>query len=160
MSENYINATKNNECPILHIYKLRYIGKNSKIYDNIFKNHCDLDYLPIKNLPCIYFPFYYDNVKIAKDFIKKLVDGIDNYDMDNLLFNISNITQKYQVYNSNCTIHMQVVITILWILLLFYILRFIYIKYNVFHLYIIIGLSTLLLIIASLWALIVTSQNI
>jgi hypothetical protein len=160
MAENFINSNKINQCPNLHIYKLRYIGKNSKIYDNIFKNHCDLDYLPIKNLPCVYFPFYYENVKVAKDFIKRLVDGINNYDIDNLLFNVSNISQDYQVYNSNSTFHIQVVIIIFWILLLFYILRYIYIKYNVYHLYFIISLSFLLLTVASLWALIVTSQNI
>lgn len=160
MSDNYINATKDNECPNLNINKLRYIGKNSNIYDNIFKNHCDIDYLPIKNLPCVYFPFYYNNVKVAKDFIKRLVDGINYQDMDNLLFNVSNISQSYQVYNNNTTLHITIIITIIWIILLFYILRFIYIRYNVYHLYIVIGLSFTLLLVASVWALVITSQNI
>ena len=160
MADNYINANKENSCPLFNIVKLRYIGKNSSIYDNIFKNHCDIDYLPIKNLPCIYFPFYNNDVKYAKDFIKRLVDSVSNYEIDNLLFNISNMNEKYQVYNNNNTIHITIIVIILWILLLLFILRYIYIKYNVYHLYLIITLSFILLLGASIWALIVTSQNI
>lgn len=149
-----------NKCIKHNVNKLRYIGKNSDVYDNIFRYKCNIDYLPIVNLPCVYFPFYNENVKLAKDFINKIVDGISYDTIDNLLFNVANINQKFQPYNNNLTLHIMIFIFCFWIFIFFYILRYIYIKYNSAHLYFILGCSIILLLGSSAWALVITSQNI
>lgn len=147
-------------CSTLKLPYIRYIGKKSEIYDNTFKNKCDINYLPLKNLPSMYFPFYYSNIKITKDFINRLISGLNDYELDNLMFDISNINQSYQPYNKNNITIITYSIVLFWIIILYYILRFVYIRYNYLHLYVILGLSFILLLVSSLWSLIITSQNI
>jgi hypothetical protein len=147
-------------CTTLHIPYMRYIGKKSEIYDNTFKNKCDINYIPLKNLPSMYFPFYYSNIKITKEFINRLISGLNDYELDNVMFDISNINQSYQPYNKNNINIITYTIIIFWIFIVYFILRFIYIRYNYMHLYVILGLTFILLLLASLWSLIITSQNI
>ena len=171
------------KCDSLSI--MHFIGKDSDINNNKYINKCDSIYLPINNLPCVYFPFYYDNTENSVNNIKNLVPILQSYslplpqssstckisgdtvnhknvliDIDDLLSKISNIVEDYQQYNKKNIFHMTLSIFIFWIIIFLFILKIIYNKYNGMYTYIIIGLTICLLLFASIWALVITSQNI
>lgn len=174
-----VSSDKCDKLSIMH-----FIGKETEINNNKYKDSCDYKYLPLYNLPCVYFPFYYEKTENSVNNIKKLVpilestsDSTDTtnasclnksdtqkttvpLNVDDLLSKISNISQDYQPYNNKHTFYMTLMVILFWIAIFFVILKIIFIKFMSIYTYIIIFLSICLLIFAAIWALIFTSQNI
>jgi hypothetical protein len=176
-----MTQTQTDKCDRLTI--MHFIGKESYINSNKYKDNCDSKYLPLYNLPCVYFPFYYEKTENSVNNIKKLVpilqasySKVDTsrsclnkadiqsttipLNVDDLLSKISNISQDYQPYNNKHVYYITMMVFLFWIGIFFVILKIIFIKFMSIYTYIIIFLSICLLIFASIWALIFTSQTI
>jgi hypothetical protein len=173
------NSDKCDKLTVMH-----FIGKDSDINNNKYKDLCDSKYLPLYNLPCVYFPFYYEKTENSVNNIKKLVPILETsyvnsdtshsclnkeallqsktipLNVDDLLSKISNISQDYQPYNNKHTFYMTLMMFLFWVAIFFIILKIIFIKFVNIYSYIIIFLSVCLLIFAAIWALVFTSQNI
>lgn len=169
------------KCDTLQI--MHFIGKDSDIYSNKYVKECDPIYLPLQNLPCVYFPFFYEKTEKSISQIKKLVPILEKYykpktdtsctdprimmksstislNIDNLLSKISNIIEDYQPYNNKNINYLTYSIYFFWLCFIFVLLKILYIKYISIYRYIIIAFIVIILIMCSVWALIVTSKNI
>jgi len=135
----------------------------------------NVDALPIRNLPMSYFPFYYNNSESSVEKMKKLVPLIENYTkVDNeikgsaapysidteLLFSLlTNLEEPFQPFNNNNITHIKYVVIFVWMLIGFFVLKMIYYMLNEKYIYFILFMIFLLLVGATLWALIVTSKS-
>tara|TARA_B110000444_G_C18834701_1_gene595279 strand:- start:2129 stop:2626 length:498 start_codon:yes stop_codon:yes gene_type:complete len=159
-----------------------YLIGNRNEYNDYLNNKNNIDYLPMKNLPIVYFPFHYNNNENSIDNIKRYAPIIDNSltlstDSDEVkcgessdvkctstdkLFNtLSNIEEEWQPYNNNNLKLILTIIIILWIIILFMILKTIYyiLGESTRYTYFIIILLIILLIISSTYALIITGRD-
>lgn len=176
------NIKTHDKCEKLSI--LHFIGKQTDIQSNKYNSDCDSIHIPLINLPCVYFPFYYDTVETSINNIKKLVPMLEykyNNDMplscsfdplktkrnenvqinkENLIFAISNIMEKKQPYNNKNIYYITIFVFIFWIIIILSLLKILYVKFIGIYTYIIIGLTISLLLFCSIWALVITSQNI
>lgn len=176
------NIETHDKCEKLSI--LHFIGKQTDIQSNKYNTDCDSISIPLINLPCVYFPFYYDTVETSINNIKKLVPMLEykyNNDMpqscsfdplktkrneniqinkENLIFAISNIMEKKQPYNNKNIYYITIFVFIFWIIIILSLLKILYVKFTGIYTYIIIGLAISLLLFCSIWALVITSQNI
>jgi len=153
-----------------------YLIGNKNEYASYLNNLDDVDFLPIKNLPITYFPFYYNNNEISTEKIKKLVPILQNYsttnnvndiynngksvdvNMEKLFTLLTNIEEDYQPYNNNNIYHIRVVIILFWVLAILYILKIFYHLLSDKYTYFIGGLVILLLIISIIWGFVITNQ--
>lgn len=157
-----------------------YLIGNKEDYSSYLSNPNDIDFLPIKNLPLTYFPFYYNKSETSKEKISRLVPILEDYfgkntgitnsvygsdgksenvNLDKLFTILTNIEQPYQPFNNNNIYHIRIVIIIFWIFIGFYILKVLYNNFPEKYTYII-GISIVLLLIMGLtWALVITSQG-
>ena len=171
------NSSKCENLSILH-----FIGKITDINNNKYKNECDSINIPIINLPCVYFPFYYDTVETSINNISKLVPMLENnfkedknscstgkdkirnnnikIDKENLINAISNIMEKNKPYNNKNISYITAFVFIFWSIIILSLLKILYVKFTGIYTYIIIGLVISLLLFCSIWALVITSQNI
>ena len=162
---------------------LHFIGKKTDISNNKYKNECDSIYIPIINLPCVYFPFYYDTAETSINNINKLVPMLEDennfkekescstakdtlrnknikIDKENLINAISNIMEKKKPYNNKNISYITAFVFIFWSIIILSLLKILYVKFTGIYTYIIIGLVISLLLFCSIWALVITSQNI
>lgn len=145
-----------------------YLIGNKSDFEKYKENSGDVNYLPIKNLPMCYFPFYYANKSLSVDKLKRIVPLLESSDTNGAKENINTeklfqllmwLEESYQPYNNNNIFHIKIVIIVVWILVFMFLLKLasFYLKQN--YTYIILGIIVLLLIMSSLWALIVVSKS-
>ena len=135
----------------------------------------NIDALPIRNLPMSYFPFYYNESESSVEKMKRLVPLIENYtkvdnenkvdaapysiDTEKLFSLLTNLEEPYQPFNNNNIKHIKYVVIVMWVIIGFFVLKIIYYQLNQRYIYFIIFMIFLLLVGATLWALIVTSKS-
>jgi hypothetical protein len=137
------------------------IGNDNEEYLEYLKNNKDINYLPIKNLPAIYFPFYYNNNEISIEKLKRLIpltDADTDANLDNLFTSLINIEDKKQPYNNNNIFHIRIALIFFWIIMFFIILKLMYIillENYAFYILLLIGLFLLFCVI---WSFIFTRR--
>lgn len=146
-------------------------------YSNYIENINNIDFLPLKNLPITYFPFYYNENESSINKLKSIVPLLKNYNNDenkiikygdgtsfdieiDKMFNLlTNIEEEFQPYNNNNISYIRAIVIIFWILLLFLILKYLSFILNEWYSYVILGLIIILLIFCSAWAILITSKS-
>ena len=126
-----------------------YLIGNSENYEKYLKNIDNINYLPLNNLPVVYFPFDYDtkeNVTTLNIFStvvdenSNIIEKVDavNYKCDNVdknvkcsnikeLYNsISTLEEPWQPYNNNNIKTISNILIVFWLLLIFIILKILY----------------------------------
>tara|TARA_B100000795_G_C22805353_1_gene444497 strand:+ start:4856 stop:5356 length:501 start_codon:yes stop_codon:yes gene_type:complete len=160
-----------------------YLIGNRNEYNDYLNNKNNIDYLPMKNLPIVYFPFHYNNNENSINNIKRYAPIIDNSltlstdslevrcdesessvkcsSTDKLFNTLSNIEEEWQPYNNNNLKLILIIIIILWIIIFFMILKTIYyiLGETTRYTYFIIILLIILLIMSSIYALIITGRD-
>lgn len=160
-----------------------YLIGNSENYEEYLKNIDNINYLPLNNLPVIYFPFDYDtkeNVTTLNIFStiinenSNIIEKVDpiNYKCDDIDKNVkcSNIKELYnsisileepwQPYNNNNIKTITYVLTIFWLFLIFIILKILYYYFEEKYTILMIVLISLILIIGLIYALFLTNNKI
>lgn len=141
---------------------------------NFKRNTNNIDFLPIRNLPMSYFPFYYKNSETSIEKMNRLVPLIKNsisdansekqtavndIDTEKLFILLTNLEEPYQPFNNNLIFHIKLLISIVWILIVFGVLRIIAHFLNENYTYFISIMIILMLAMATIWALVITSKN-
>jgi hypothetical protein len=162
--------------------KIYMIG-NSENYQHYLENINNLNYLPLDNLPVVYFPFDYNNetnnttINIFSTIVDKnssIIEKIDatQYKCDtgdnnikcsnvkDLYNSISNMEEKWQPYNNNNIKIITNVIGIIWLLLIFIVLKLVSYYFNEKYSYIIISLISIILFIGLVYAFFITNGKI
>lgn len=160
-----------------------YLIGNSENYEEYLKNIDNINYLPLNNLPVVYFPFDYDtkeNVTTLNIFstivdensnIIEKVDAI-NYKCDDVdknvkcsnikeLYNsISTLEEPWQPYNNNNIKTITNILIVFWLLLIFIILKILYYYFEEKYTILMIVLISLTLLIGLIYALFLTNNKI
>ena len=160
-----------------------YLIGNSENYEEYLKNIDNINYLPLNNLPVVYFPFDYDtkeNVTTLNIFstvvdensnIIEKVDAI-NYKCDDVdknvkcsnikeLYNsISTLEEPWQPYNNNNIKTITNILIVFWLLLIFIILKILYYYFEEKYTILMIILISLTLLIGLIYALFLTNNKI
>lgn len=137
------------------------IGNDNEEYLEYIKNNQDIDYLPIKNLPAIYFPFYYNNNEISIEKLKRLIpltDANTDANLDNLFTSLINIEDKKQPYNNNNIFHIRIAVIFFWTIIFFIVLKVFNIILSDNYTFFILFLMGLLLLFCVLWSFIFTRR--
>ena len=135
----------------------------------------NVDALPLRNLPVSYFPFYYNEIESSVEKMKKLVPLLENYtkvngkdkedaatydiNIDQLFSLLTTLEEPYQPFNSNNVKHIRNVVVISWAIIIFLILKLLHYFIGDKYTYFILFMIVLFLIIATIWALVVTSKS-
>ncbi len=161
-----------------------YLIGNSEEYNDYLENIEDINKLPIKNLPVVYFPFNYDSKNDTLDNINFFIKVVDNkkniiekispdteYSCDNNndnkvkcsnltnLFNlIRNMEAEWQPYNNNNMKVIMYILLIVWGIILLLLLKFIQQLLGAFYSKFILIVIGILLLIAILYSLIITGK--
>ena len=160
-----------------------YLIGNSENYEEYLKNIDNINYLPLNNLPVVYFPFDYDtkeNVTTLNIFstvvdensnIIEKVDAI-NYKCDDVdknvkcsnikeLYNsISTLEEPWQPYNNNNIKTITNILIVFWLLLIFIILKILYYYFEEKYTILMIILISLTLLIGLIYALFLTNNKL
>lgn len=160
-----------------------YLIGNSENYQEYLKNIDNINYLPLNNLPVVYFPFDYDtkeNVTTLNIFstivdensnIIEKVDAI-NYKCDDVdknvkcsnikeLYNsISTLEEPWQPYNNNNIKTITNILIVFWLLVIFIILKILYYYFQEKYTILMIVLISLTLLIGLIYALFLTNNKI
>lgn len=153
--------------------KIYLIGNKSE-YNDYLENK-SIETLPLKNLPVVYFPFYYDSNENVKDNLKKFTNIIySNIDCEkeeiakddifcnntNELFNkVSILEEEWQPYNKNNIKIISGIIISFWIIILFMILKVIHYYFSYNYTNIILISTIILLFIGIIYSFVFTSKN-
>ncbi len=152
-----------------------YLIGNSSEYNDYLDNK-SIEKLPLKNLPVVYFPFYYDSNENVKDNLKKftniiysntsckkdkeLKEGDIFCNNTNELFNkISILEEEWQPYNKNNIKIISGIIISLWIIILFITLKVIHYYFSYNYTNIILISTIILLFIGIIYSFVFTSKN-
>lgn len=137
------------------------IGNDNEEYLEYMKNNKDINYLPIKNLPAIYFPFYYNNNEISIEKLKRLIpikDANTDANLDNLFTALTNVEDKKQPYNNNNIFHIRIALIFFWTIIFFIVLKILYIILLDYYTFFILFLMGLLLLFCIVWSFIFTRR--
>jgi len=160
-----------------------YLIGNSENYEKYLKNIDNINYLPLNNLPVVYFPFDYDtkeNVTTLNIFStvvdenSNIIEKVDavNYKCDNVdknvkcsnikeLYNsISTLEEPWQPYNNNNIKTISNILIVFWLLLIFIILKILYYYFEEKYTILMIVLISLTLLIGLIYALFLTNNKI
>lgn len=133
---------------------MKVIGEDIIINNLDYNNNNNIDYLPLDHLSDIYIPLYYKSVDHLKAILKLGRNGnVSDDTYNDLNKSISNLNKTYKPYNSNIINLLLTPVLLIWFFIFFLILRFLYIKLNVFYSYILLFIIMILFIIGSLWTL-------
>lgn len=160
-----------------------YLIGNSENYEEYLKNIDNINYLPLNNLPVVYFPFDYNTkenettlnifstiVDNNSNIIEKVDalnykcnDGDNNVKCSNIkeLYNsISTLEEPWQPYNNNNIRTISIIIIVFWLLLIFIILKLLYYYFKEKYTIMMILLITIILLIGLIYALFLTNTKI
>lgn len=135
----------------------------------------NVDALPVKNLPMSYFPFYYNESESSIEKMKRLVPLIENYtkvdgdnkpgaaaydiDTEKLFSLLTTLEESYQPFNNNNLKHIKIVVIAVWFIIGMFILKIFYYIFREKYTYFILFMILILLVMATIWALVVTSKS-
>lgn len=158
-----------------------YLIGNSENYEEYLKNVDNINYLPLNNLPVVYFPFDYDTKESVTtlnifstvvDDNANIIEKVDavNYkcgdknknvkcsEIKELYNSISILEEPWQPYNNNNIRTITIILFVFWLLLIFIILKLLYYyfeeKYSIFM----ITLISLTLLIGLIYAIFLTNK--
>tara|TARA_B110001450_G_scaffold190945_1_gene179113 strand:+ start:1661 stop:2143 length:483 start_codon:yes stop_codon:yes gene_type:complete len=159
-----------------------YLIGNSENYQEYLKNPDNINYLPLNNLPVVYFPFDYNNkgnettlnifstiVDNNSNIIEKIntneykCDGDNNVKCSNiktLYNNISTLEESWQPYNNNNIRTISNILIIFWLLLIFIILKVLHYYFSEKYSIIMISAISIILLIGLIYALFLTNSKI
>ena len=139
------------------------------------KNPKNTDLLPVQNLPMSYFPFFYNKQESSLEKMKRLVPLFETnsdikegtvgsiaentIDTETLFVLFTTLEDSYQPFNNNYIFHINIVIVSFWVMFLYLLLMVVSYFSERYYSYLIVIAIALLLVIASMWALIVTSKS-
>jgi len=139
------------------------------------KNPKNTDLLPVQNLPMSYFPFFYNKQESSLEKMKRLVPLFETnsdikegtvgsiaentIDTETLFVLLTTLEDSYQPFNNNYIFHINIVIVSFWVMFLYLLLMVVSYFSDRYYSYLIVIAIALLLVIASMWALIVTSKS-
>ena len=151
-----------------------YLIGNSSEYNDYLENK-SIETLPLKNLPVVYFPFYYDSNENVKDNLNKFTNIIySNTDCkkeenaegnifcnntDKLFNKVSILEEEWQPYNKNNIKIISGIIILFWIIILFMILKVIHYYFSYNYTNIILISTIILLFIGIIYSFVFTSKN-
>jgi len=133
----------------------------------------DITLLPVKNLPMVYFPFFYSSSESSIEKMKRLLPLFEGgggetsrdksvqhtIDTDKLFASLAVLEEKYQPYNNNNTFHITTFVLISYIIMSFIILKIVNYFFTGSYIYIITGMIGIMLIISLTWALVVAGKS-
>lgn len=129
------------------------IGNAYKLNNINFKNNGNIDYLPLNNLITNYIQLYYENITLLQDNLSIIEnENTSNY-INQLIIEIGNLNQSYKVYNNNLIYNLTIYIIIIWFIIFLILLRYLYLKSNIFYLYILISIIGIIFMLYSFWTL-------
>jgi hypothetical protein len=154
-----------------------YLIGNKDEYDVYEQNINNIDALPLKNLPSSYFPFYYNQSESSIKKLEKLVPLMENYtrvsdadkkedsaaytiNTDTLFSHLTSLEEAYQPYNNKNIFHITVVIVITWTIIGIYLLKMLYFVFGENYSYFVAFMIFVVLVIATVWSLFITSQTL
>lgn len=162
-----------------------YLIGNSENYEEYLKNIDNINYLPLNNLPVVYFPFDYDTkesvttLNIFSTIVDKnsnIIEKVDavNYNCDNddinknvkcsnikdLYNSISTLEEPWQPYNNNNIRTITNILIVFWLLVIFIILKVLYYYFEEKYSILMIILISLTLLIGLIYALFLTNNKI
>lgn len=134
-----------------------FIGNQDEIEKNkyILTSNNDSDYLNLDNLIASYYPLYYENINNLYKIIRT-ANNCNNIQADvtkNLSKYISIINNTERIYNNNNASFIGYIVLLLWLIIIFFILRFTYVQFPSFYIYILLSIIIIILIISSIWSL-------
>lgn len=133
--------------------KILLIGNDFELNNIDYLNNIDNDNLPLKNLIITYAPLYYKNPnEIIKSFTSNMQPAITEK-VEELNQCISNLNKTYKPYNIYNIGLLTIVIIFVWIIIINFLLRYIYLKYNYYYSSIMLLIIIIILGGASLWSL-------
>jgi len=159
-----------------------YLIGNSENYQEYLKNSDNINYLPLNNLPVVYFPFDYNNKgnQTTLNIFSTIVDNNstiiekinteeykcdDNNDVKcsnikNLYNNISILEESWQPYNNNNIRTISNILIVFWLFLIFIILKIIHYYFSEKYSIIMISIISIILLIGLVYALFLTNSKI
>ena len=161
-----------------------YLIGNSENYQEYLKNPDNINYLPLNNLPVVYFPFDYNNkgnettLNIFSTIIddnSTIIEKIDteHYKCDagndknvkcsnikDLYNNISTLEESWQPYNNNNILTISYIIIVFWLLLIFIILKLLHYYFSEKYTIIMISAISIILLIGLIYSLFLTNSKI
>lgn len=159
-----------------------YLIGNSENYEEYLKNIDNINYLPLNNLPVVYFPFDYDTKESVTTLnifstivdenstIIEKVDAVytcDNDDIDknvkcsnikDLYNSISTLEEPWQPYNNNNIRTITNILIVFWLLVIFIILKILYYYFEEKYSILMIILISLTLLIGLIYAIFLTNN--
>jgi hypothetical protein len=158
-----------------------YLIGNSENYQEYLKNPDNINYLPLNNLPVVYFPFDYNSKgnETTLNIFSTIVDNNSNiiekinpneYKCDDnnvkcsniktLYNNISTLEESWQPYNNNNIRTISNILIIFWLLLIFIILKVLHYYFSEKYSIIMISAISIILLIGLIYSLFLTNSKI
>ena len=158
-----------------------YLIGNSETYKDYLDNLDNINYLPIENLPIVYFPFEYNNGKYNLNVFSKIVneddtiidkiDATDEYNcvdsnnvkcsnIEKIYNNIAILEEEWQPYNRNNITIIYYVICIIWLIIIFILLKLINIYLNDKYTLFILSSISFLIIISLIYGIFLSNTKI
>ena len=137
-----------------------FIGDINEIESSTYLTNNKSIFINLNYLIATYYPLLYENItKFYSSFNNDAVIH-DDINLKKVNIYISTLNNKDRIYNTNNTYILTLMVILLWAMVLFFILRFIYIQFPTFYSYTILIILIAILIIASVWSIYSMMQNI
>jgi len=133
-------------------FNFSFLGNEEDLSSEILFKNFDINYIPLNNLPSIYYPIKF----IDYDKFKKTNEN--EHIILEFKKNLNTLEDKTKIYNNYNIYSITIIISIIWVFTLILFLRYLHLHYNIYYIYIIIITIILLLIFSSLWFLYVNND--
>ena len=137
-----------------------YLIGNTYELDNLYyKQNQDFHYLPLNNIIINYVPLNYLNSSAFNQYLKEhhIISDDDiienNIDIEKIMIDISNLNAKYKAFNNSYIFKLTIIIIFIWLIITIFILRYFFLKYNIYYTYLLLIIVIILLVISVLWSL-------
>lgn len=159
-----------------------YLIGNSETYKDYLDNLDNINYLPIENLPIVYFPFEYNNGKYNLNVFSKIInkddtiidkiDAAEEYNCDDsssnakcsniekIYNNIAILEEDWQSYNRNNITIIYYVICVIWLIITFILLKLINIYLNDKYTIFILSSISILIILSLIYGIFLSNTKI
>jgi len=134
-----------------------FLGNTDNLEKKIIFDYFDINYLPLKNLPIVYFSM--NDINMTKLKSLNLTDESFISLINDLLIKINSLMDnKDNNYNTFNIYYMCIILCFFLIIITISFLRIIQYKYPLYYTYILIGIIIILLLVTSLWFLYVNTS--
>tara|TARA_B100001540_G_C15816611_1_gene647874 strand:- start:3371 stop:3796 length:426 start_codon:yes stop_codon:yes gene_type:complete len=135
-----------------------YLIGSSEEVEKYKENNGNINLLPLKNLPVVYYPIKGTDSYDIKNNIKRISSDENNNDKINLNNSLSKLESKEEAYNNNNIIMIMIILIIIWIIIILFILKVIYILMEKNYTTFMIVLITILLVLSIVYSLFITGK--